>query len=64
MQKELKMQDKRDEKEKNIYEKPRLRTIELAAEEVLGIGCKIAPGHPSGVGGNCSSALCSTNIGS
>ncbi len=22
------------------YEKPKLRTIELAAEEVLGIGCK------------------------
>jgi hypothetical protein len=26
--------------EKQAYEKPRLRTIELAAEEILAIGCK------------------------
>lgn len=27
-------------KSKKAYEKPRLRVIELAAEEVMGVGCK------------------------
>ena len=40
---------KKKEEKKNpapSYEKPKLRTIELAAEEVLGAGCKntIEPG--------------------
>jgi hypothetical protein len=30
------------------YEKPAIKTIELAAEEVLGVGCKTGP-SPSGV---------------
>jgi hypothetical protein len=34
--------DQKEEKKKRVYEKPRLRTIELAAEEVLGTGCKQA----------------------
>jgi hypothetical protein len=34
--------DKKEEKKKRVYKKPRLRTIELAAEEVLGVGCKTA----------------------
>lgn len=34
--------DETKEKKKQTYEKPRLRTIELAAEEVLGVGCKLA----------------------
>jgi len=29
-----------EDNEKQTYEKPRLRTIELAAEEILAIGCK------------------------
>jgi hypothetical protein len=57
------MQDKRDEREKKTDEKPRLRTIELAAEEVLGIGCKIDAAAP-GAGGLCGSAPCSNIIGS
>jgi hypothetical protein len=32
------------EKNKRSYEKPMLRVIELAAEEVLAIGCKQATG--------------------
>jgi hypothetical protein len=38
--------DQKEEKKKRVYEKPRLRTIELAAEEVLAVGCKLlsAPG--------------------
>ncbi len=39
-------------KEKQVYEQPRLRTIELAAEEILAVGCKAvgsgtAPGSPT-----------------
>jgi len=37
---------------KQAYETPRLRTIELAAEEILAVGCKAvgsgtAPGSPT-----------------
>jgi hypothetical protein len=45
------------EKAKQPYRKPRLRTIELTAEEVLGAGCKTLAGGgvapPSCVAGNC-----------
>jgi hypothetical protein len=34
--------DGKQEKTKKPYEKPRLRIIELAAEEVLAVGCKTA----------------------
>jgi len=34
---------------KQPYQKPRLRTIELAADEVLAVGCKIT-GMSPGVG--------------
>jgi len=44
---------------KKPYEKPRLRIIELAAEEVLAIGCKTT-GASSGVGGGptCMIRMC------
>lgn len=39
------MQSKQGKEEtKEAYQKPRLRTIELAAEEVLGVGCKLDTG--------------------
>jgi len=39
------MQSKEDKKKKKrAYEKPRLRIIELAAEEVLAVGCKLTNG--------------------
>ncbi|NIM95878.1 MAG: hypothetical protein GTO18_19435 [Anaerolineales bacterium] len=46
-------------KVKRTYEKPKLITIELVVEEVLGFGCKtLLPGPPQGgnpcVGGGCS----------
>lgn len=51
--------------EKLPYEKPLLRIIELAAEEVLSVGCKTAFGDPTGVAGNgCMSGTCKTTIGS
>ncbi|OGW55346.1 MAG: hypothetical protein A2Y81_00825 [Nitrospirae bacterium RBG_13_43_8] len=58
--------DSKKVKEKKAYEKPRLRTIELAAEEVLAVGCKIAPGAPSnGIsGGTCTDGLCISTPGS
>ena len=39
------------------YEKPRLRVIDLAAQEVLGIGCKLA--SVAGPGGPCDISPCS-----
>jgi hypothetical protein len=36
--------DKDKEKAKQTYQKPKLRTIELAAEEVLAVGCKLVSG--------------------
>jgi hypothetical protein len=34
----------REEEKKKSYEKPKLRTIELSADEVLAVGCKVAKG--------------------
>jgi hypothetical protein len=53
--------DQIKEKAKQAYQKPKLRTIELAAEEVLAAGCKIngstmpGSGLPTscGIGNNC-----------
>jgi len=44
--------EKDSTKEKQVYEQPRLRRIELAAEEILAVGCKAvasgtAPGSPT-----------------
>ncbi len=59
------MQHNDEKQEKQAYEKPRLRIIELAAEEVLAVGCKTAPGRPgqsSPTG--CGSISCAITIGS
>jgi len=40
----MKTGQKKKNTEKKAYEKPRLRIIELAAEEVLSAGCKLASG--------------------
>lgn len=46
------------------YEKPALRIIELAAEEVLGVGCKTTPVDAGGVAGNgCISGICAFTTG-
>jgi hypothetical protein len=60
-------QDNKKTKNKQSYERPKLRIIELSADEVLGVPCKIAPGHPSGVGGtpnNCTDNVCVIDVGS
>lgn len=48
------------EKTKRAYEKPRLRTIELLAEEVLAVGCKTltAPGINPGSPATCTGIVC------
>lgn len=40
------------------YEKPVLRTIHLAAEEVLSVGCKLPDGPGGPIGANCTAAAC------
>ncbi|MCP3957627.1 MAG: hypothetical protein GY719_07210 [bacterium] len=40
------------------YEKPLLRTIHLAAEEVLAVGCKLAGGPGGPIGASCTGSSC------
>lgn len=48
-------------KTKQPYEKPRIRTIELVAEEVLAIGCKLAGVAAPGFPASCTAGFCSEN---
>jgi len=51
--------DKVSNYDRQAYEKPLLRTIELVAEEVLGVGCKTqSQGNP--LSASCISNNCST----
>jgi hypothetical protein len=55
-----------NEKDKNrqSYEKPKLRTIELAAEEILAVGCKTAPTDPGqSQPAGCLAIVCSQKLG-
>lgn len=50
--------------QKKRYSKPRLRTIKLAADEVLATGCKTSPAS-TGFGGNpCNNGTCVSTFGS
>lgn len=40
------------------YEKPRMRVIELVAEEVLSVGCKLSSGPGGPIGATCTSSAC------
>lgn len=51
------MQDKKDEHDKQQYEKPALRIINLAVDEVLGISCK-TPIQSRPGGFNCMATHC------
>jgi hypothetical protein len=53
------MTHKEEKISKQFYEKPKLRTIPLVAEEVLAINCKAAPGAPGKNGSNCGVSPCS-----
>ena len=50
--------DQKIEKPKRPYQKPELRTIELAVEEVLAVGCK-TPSISGPLGATCLSLGCS-----
>jgi hypothetical protein len=53
------MTRKQENTGKQPYERPRLRTIPLVAEEVLAVSCKVAPGSPGKNGNRCGFAPCS-----
>jgi hypothetical protein len=48
-----------EKKSKLLYDKPKLRTIPLVAEEVLAISCKTSSGAPGKKNGKCGFAPCS-----
>jgi hypothetical protein len=56
--------NKQESDNKLPYEKPRLRTIPLVAEEVLAIKCKVSLGSPGKAVHGCGNVNCSTTGGS
>ena len=58
------MSDGVSSRERLPYEKPRLRTIDLVAEEVLATACKINPAQTALNISNCVAGVCHTNSGS
>ena len=40
------------------YEKPCFHTIDLVAEEVLAVGCKLAGGPGGPIGASCTASSC------
>jgi len=51
--------EKTENRDRQPYEKPGLRAIELVAEEVLGVGCKLDDGgEPAPLGTNCTDGGC------
>ena len=56
------MSSEHKEEKRRPYEKPRLRVSELAAEEVLGVGCK----SDGGIGAlqPCRAQACASGLGS
>lgn len=58
--------DNKNVNNKQVYEKPRLRIIQLAAEEVLGVGCKTSPEDTTGNNGlaGCTAGPCSNVLAS
>jgi hypothetical protein len=59
------MQGKENKKNRKTYAKPRLRKIELKADEVLAVGCKTGAPDPKGIGNyGCTNGFCSSTPGS
>ena len=50
--------DNKPEEKLQPYEKPKLRVIELAAEEVLAVGCKTNAGGPNPAPPQCAPGGC------
>lgn len=53
------MENKREESGRLAYEKPVLRKIELATDEVMAVGCKLAGGAGGPLPPTCSASSCS-----
>jgi hypothetical protein len=51
--------ENRNDGEKKLYEKPKLTIIELAVDEVLFIGCKLASGGYTWGVSPCTPSACS-----
>ena len=47
-----------DTRQRLPYEKPHLRVIELVADEVLAVGCKLSTGPGGPIGATCTAAAC------
>jgi hypothetical protein len=58
------VESKKGTKSRLPYEKPRLRTIPLVAEEVLAVRCKQALGAPGKNKKGCGNISCITTGGS
>lgn len=43
---------------REAYVRPELRTIRLAADEVLAVGCKLAGGPGGPIGASCTASAC------
>ncbi len=52
--------EEKDEATKQPYEKPELIAIDLAAEEVLAVGCKLAGGSGGPIPPTCTTSNCVT----
>jgi hypothetical protein len=51
--------------ERQAWEKPVLRTVDLVAEQVLSLGCKVAGGNGTAKGGiDCVAGNCAGDYGS
>ena len=61
MSKEVVYMTNKPERNLQPYEKPALRVIELAAEEVLASGCKTISGGPSKMPLRCAAGSCFQN---
>jgi len=48
----------KEETRKQPYVKPEVKTIELAAEEVLGLGCKLVDGGTAATASPCPALGC------
>ena len=53
------MEHDKADNDKEVYQKPRLRVIELAVDEVLAVACKTTFSAPAVNGHGCLTGVCS-----
>ena len=52
------MEHDKTDKDKQVYQKPTLRVIELAVDEVLAVACKTTFSAPAVNGNGCLTGVC------